>query len=153
ETITVDASAGQVDTTTATIAQVVDSSRIVELPLNGRNPAQLVTLVAGSVIGPSNSADQGITKTFPVAVAATVNGTRTNQTSFLLDGVPNNELLSNVNLPFPMPDALQEFSVQTSNYSSEFGQNAGGVVNIVTRSGSNGFHGDAFGYVRNAVFN
>jgi hypothetical protein len=55
---------------------------------------------------------------------------------------PNNELLSNVNLQFPMPDALQEFSVQTSNYSAEYGQNAGGVVNIVTRVGTNGFHGD-----------
>src|SRR5947208_8395060 len=125
---------------------------MAELPLNGRNPAQLTTLVAGALVGPSNAADQGVTKTFPGVVTASINGTRTNQTSFLLDGVPNIQLLSNVNLPFPMPDALQEFSVQTSNYSAEYGQNAGGVVNIVTRSGSNAFHGNAFGFVRNAVF-
>ena len=153
QSVTVEATAAQTDTTTATLRQVVDSQRIVELPLNGRNAAQLTTLVAGSVLGPTNSADQGVTKTFPVAVTASINGTRTNQTSFLLDGVPNNELLSNVNLPFPMPDALQEFSVQTSNYSAEYGQNAGGVVNIVTRSGTNGFHGDLFDYWRNGIFN
>ena len=153
ESITVEVSVVQVDTTTATLKQVVDSARIMELPLNGRNAAQLTTLVAGAVLGPANQADQGVTKTFPAAVTATVNGTRTNQTSFMLDGVPNAELIANVNLPFPMPDALQEFSVQTSNYNAEFGQSAGGVVNIVTKSGTNSFHGDVFGYLRNAAFN
>ena len=153
EAVTVEAAASQVDTTSPTISQVIDSDRMAELPLNGRNPAQLTLSVAGAVVGPSNSADQGVTKTFPVVVTASINGTRTNQTSFLLDGVPNIQLLSNVNLPFPMPDALQEFSVQTSNYSAEYGQNAGGVVNIVTKSGTNAFHGSAFGFVRNAVFN
>jgi hypothetical protein len=153
DAITVEASAVQIDTTTATLKQVVDSARIVELPLNGRNAASLTTLVAGSVIAPSNNADEGVTKTFPVAVTVSTNGTRANQVSYQLDGVPNIDFLSNVNLPFPMPDALQEFSVQTNNYSAEFGQNVGGVVNIVTRSGTNDFHGDVFGYLRNAVFN
>ncbi len=57
------------------------------------------------------------------------------------------------NLPFPFPDALQEFSVQTSNYSAQYGQNAGGVVNVVTKSGTNELHGDAFEYLRNREFN
>ena len=60
---------------------------------------------------------------------------------------------TNVNQPFPFPDALQEFSVQTSNYSAEYGENAGGVVNVVTKSGTNSFHGDAFEFVRNPIFN
>src|SRR6185436_19545809 len=77
EAITVEAAASQIDTTTPTISQVIDSDRMAELPLNGRNPAQLTTLVAGAVVGPSNSADQGVTKTFPVVVTASINGTRT----------------------------------------------------------------------------
>src|SRR6266704_2377217 len=60
---------------------------------------------------------------------------------------------TNVNQPFPFPDALQEFSVQTSNYSSEYGQNAGAVVNVITKSGTNNFHGDVFEFLRNSVFN
>ena len=153
DTVTVEAAASQVDTSTATLRQVVDSARIIDLPLNGRNAATLTTLVAGAVIAPANDSDEGATKTFPVAVTVSINGGHGNQTSYSLDGVPNTDFLSNINLPFPMPDALQEFSVQTNNYSAEYGQNVGGVVNIITRSGSNSFHGDAFGFLRNAVFN
>ena len=153
QTVNVEASAKQVDTSTATVTQVVDSTRIVELPLNGRNPAQLTTLVAGSVIAPSDQANEGVTKTFPMAITVSTNGGRSNQVSFFLDGAPNIDFLSNVNLPFPMPDALQEFSVQTSNYSAEYGQNSGAVVNIVTKAGTNSFHGDAFEYIRNGYFN
>ena len=71
----------------------------------------------------------------------------------MLDGGNNIDEYTNVNQPFPFPDALQEFSVQTSNYNAEYGQNAGGVVNIVTKSGGNAFHGDLFEFVRNRVFN
>ncbi len=109
--VTVEAHAAQIDTTSFTLRQVVDSARIVELSLNGRNVARLTTLVAGSAAGPSNAAE-GIMKTFPVAVTALVNGRRTNQTSYLLDGVPNNELLSNVKLPFPMPDRCMSTSLR-----------------------------------------
>src|SRR5207248_5097089 len=63
------------------------------------------------------------------------------------------DLYTNTNQPFPFPDALQEFSVQTSNYGARYGGNAGGVVNVVTKSGTNQLHGDAFEFVRNAVFN
>ena len=153
ESVTINAGAAQVDTTTATLREVVESSRMIELPLNGRNAAQLTALVAGAVAAPSNNADQGPTKTFPAAVTVSTNGSRENQVGYLLDGVPNVDVMSNVNQPFPFPDALQEFSVQTSNYAAEYGQNAGGVVSIVTRSGSNQFHGTGFGFLRNAVFN
>jgi hypothetical protein len=153
ESVTVEATAVQVDSTTETLRQVVDNARMIDMPLNGRNAAALTALVAGAVNAPPSQADQGKTKTFPVAVTISTNGTRQNQVSYRLDGAENIDNLSNVNAPFPAPDALQEFSVQTSNYSAEFGQNAGGVVNVVTKSGTNSFHGDAYGFLRNAVFN
>jgi hypothetical protein len=143
----------QVDTSTGGIKQVIEQERISELPLNGRNAATLTLLVPGAVSAPSGGADQGSTKTFPGAVTISANGARQNQISYQLDGGNNVDEYTNVNQPFPMPDALQEFSVQTSNYSAEYGQNAGGVVNIVTRSGSNIFHGNAFEFLRNSVFN
>src|ERR1022692_1048956 len=142
DAVTVTGAADQVNTTTGILAEVVESSRMVELPLNGRNAAQLTVLVAGSANAPNQNADQGSTKTFPAAVTITINGSRQNWTGYYLDGVPNVDILDGVNTPFPAPDALQEFSVQTSNYSAEFGQAGGGVVNVVTKSGANAFHGD-----------
>jgi hypothetical protein len=154
EQVTVEAQATQVDTTTPTLKQVIDSARIEELPLNGRNAASLTVLVAGAVPAPSNGVDEGATKTMPTTgVLPSINGSRTNHTGYFLDGVPNIDFLSNINAPFPNPDALQEFSVQTSGYSAEFGQNAAGVVNIVTKSGTNQVHGSGFGFVRNQAFN
>lgn len=153
ETVQVVASAVQVDTTTSTLRQVVDSARMVELPLNGRNAAQLTALVAGAVNAPSGNADQGTTKTFPGAVTVSVNGGRQNNIAFNLDGVHSEDIFSNVNQPLPMPDALQEFSFQTSNFSAEYGQNSSGVVNVVTKSGTNALHGNAFEFIRNAEFN
>lgn len=153
ETIEVNTQPAQVDVATGTLAQVIDEKRINELPLNGRNAAALTTLVPGVVVSPTQNIDQGQTKTFPSLAVVTINGTRPNQTNYLLDGGNNVEEYTNVNAPFPFPDVLQEFSVQTSNYSAEYGQNDGGVVNIITRGGTNKFHGDAFEFVRNRVFN
>ena len=143
----------QVDTTTSTVKQVIEEKRIAELPLNGRNAATLALLVPGVVNAPNGGADQGSQKTFPGGVTYSANGTRQDTISYNLDGGNYIDEYTNVNQPFPFPDALQEFSVQTANYSAEFGQNAGAVVNVITKSGSNGFHGDAFEYVRNPVFN
>jgi hypothetical protein len=153
QTVTVNAEAAQVDTTTGTLNAVIGSTQVNNLPLNGRNAATLTAEVAGVSVAPSAQADQGNTKTFPVAFTITANGTRVGQTNYLLDGGNNVDEYTNVNAPFPMPDAVQEFSVQTSNYSAEYGQNAGGVVNIVTQSGTERFHGDLFEFVRNRVFN
>jgi hypothetical protein len=152
-TVNVEADAAQVNTSTGTLSQVIGQQQVNELPLNGRNAASLTTLVAGVVTAPNAQADQGATKTFPEAVTITANGTRVGQTNYLLDGGNNVDEYTNVNAPFPMPDAIQEFSVQTSNYNAEYGQNAGGVVNIITRSGGSRYHGDLFEYVRNRVFN
>ena len=153
QSVTVEAAPPQVDTTTSTLNEVVDQKRIVDLPLNGRNAAALTQLVAGAVNAPSGGADQGIYKTFPAAVTPSVNGSRANQTNYNLDGGNNRDNLTNVNQPFPFPGALQEFSVQTSNYSARYGGSAGGVVNIVSKSGTNEVHGTLFEFNRNAVFN
>ena len=154
ETVTVtDNSTAQVDTTTSTLKQVIEMARVEELPLNGRNAATLTLGVPGAIAAPSGGADQGSTKTFPGAVTYSVNGARQGQISYQLDGGNNVDEYTNVNQPFPMPDALQEFSVQTSTYSAQYGQNAGAVVNVITKSGTNQFHGNAFEFVRNRIFN
>lgn len=153
QSIEVSAVTPQVDTTTGTLSQVIGERQVNELPLNGRNAAALTTLVAGVVQAPNGSADQGNTKSFPVVVTISANGTRANQTSYLLDGGNNVDEYTNVNAPFPFPDALQEFSVQTSNYSAEYGQNAGAVVNVITKSGTSQYHGNVFEYVRNRALN
>ncbi|HEY4357158.1 MAG TPA: TonB-dependent receptor [Acidobacteriaceae bacterium] len=153
QVVTVTETPPQVDVTTGTLSQVIDEKRVNDLPLNGRNAAALTTLVPGVVSSPTQNIDQGITKTFPELAVVTVNGTRANQVNYMLDGGNNVDEYTNVNAPFPFPDALQEFSVVTSNYNAEYGQNAGAVVNIITRGGANKFHGDAFEFVRNRVFN
>jgi hypothetical protein len=159
ESVTVDEAPPQVDTITGTLGQVVDQARIVELPLNGRNAATLTTLVAGVVSAPSNGAFQSSTfGNQPVggqaaAVTVSTNGSSQTAVNYQLDGGDNVDQYTNVNQPFPMPDSLQEFSVQTSDYSAQYGQNSGAIVNVVTKSGSNQFHGGAFEFVRNRVFN
>jgi hypothetical protein len=153
QTVLVSADTAQVDTTTGTLSQVVGEESVNELPLNGRNAADLTEESAGVVLGPVDNSDQGVTKTFPAAVTVSINGARSADTNYMFDGGNNIDEYTNVNQPFPFPDALQEFSVQTSNYNAEYGQNAGGVVNIVSKSGGENYHGDLFEYVRNGMFN
>ncbi len=153
QTVSVSANAVQVDTVTGTLSQVIGTTPVNQLPLNGRNAAQLTTLVAGVVSTPNDGTDAGSTKSFPVVVPISANGSLAGQTVYLLDGADNLDTYTNANLPFPFPDALQEFSFQTSNYAAEYGQAAGGVVNVVTKSGGSSFHGDLFEYVRNGVWN
>jgi hypothetical protein len=143
----------QVDTTTSTLSQVIVSKQIEDLPLNGRNPVQVALLVPGTIQAPANNADQGQYKTVPLAITVSANGSRANQTGFYLDGSSTNDIYTNVNQPFSFPDALQEFSVQTSDYTARYGGNSGAVVNAITHGGANEFHGDLFEFVRNAVFN
>lgn len=154
QTVSVSAAPPQVNTTNGTLSQVIGGSSVLNLPLNGRNAAALITLVSGvsNATNEGNGADQGTSKTFPAAVISSSNGTLPNQENFLLDGGNNVDEQTNVNDPFPFPDALQEFSVQTTNYDAEFGQSAGAVVNIVTKAGTNRFHGDAFEFLRNGYF-
>jgi hypothetical protein len=153
--VTVETSAVQVNTVTPTLGQVIEQSRLVDIPLNGRNAADLTLLVPGAINLSANNAgtQQGDTKQVPGAEAISVNGTRPDQIGYNLDGASNEDLMSNTNNPFPFPDALQEFSVQTNSFDAQYGDNAGAVVNVVTKSGTNSWHGDAFEFVRNRVFN
>ena len=153
ETVTVTAESAQIDVTTGTLSQVIGNSQVSDLPLNGRNASALTEEVAGVTFAPGGQADQGNTKTFPAAVTISANGTFVGQTNYMLDGGNNVDEYTNVNEPFPMPDALQEFSVETNNYSAQYGQNAGAVVNIITKSGAKQYHGDVFEFVRNRAFN
>ncbi len=153
ETVTVTAETAQVDTTTGTLQEVIGTSQVNDLPLNGRNTAQLTEAVAGITIAPPAQADQGNTKTFPMVIAIAANGTFVGQTNYMLDGGNNVDEYTNVNMPFPMPDSVQEFSIQTNNYNAQYGQNAGGVVNIITKSGTDRYHGDLFEFVRNRALN
>jgi len=151
ESVTVSSSVVNVDTTSVTLKTVVDQKRIEELPLNGRNATQLMRLVAGVVV--DQRADVTSGTTYPGTTPVSVNGGRANATNYVLDGAQNNDPYSNAPNPFPNPDALQEFSVQTNNFSAEFGRQSGGLVNAVTKSGTNSFHGSAFEFVRNQAFN
>jgi hypothetical protein len=153
--VTVEAAPTQVDTTTGTQSQVINHTLMVELPLNGRNAAELSLLVAGASPPPADGGGslQGVSKQFPSQTAVSINGAQEDQVSYQLDGATFMDEFFSVNLPFPLPDALQEFSVETSNYAAQYGNNSGGVVNIITKSGTNSIHGDAFEFNRNAVFN
>ena len=155
ETVNVEATATMVDTTTPVLSQVIERSRVVELPLNGRNAADLTKLVAGTSDASNAGAgtQQGDTKQAPGTEAFSVNGARPDQISYNLDGGTNEDLMSNTNMPFPFPDAVQEFSVQTNSFDAQYGTNAGAVLNVVTKSGTNQYHGDVFEFVRNRVFN
>lgn len=151
EEVTVTAEASLVNTTTSTLKTVIDERRINELPLNGRDPNALVQLVAG--VQPDNRTSLTSGATYPGATSVSSNGGRGNTTNYILDGGSNNDSYSNQSNPTPNPDALQEFSVQTNNFSAEYGRNLGAVVNAVTKSGTNKFHGSAFEYVRNQDLN
>ena len=154
ETVEVVANAAMVETKENSISQVVNQQNIVELPLNGRNLTQLLTLTGGGTSAPGgdltgskNIQGSNGSGTFSVA------GSQANGVSYLLDGGDNNDAFSNVNLPIPFPDAVQEFSVQTNAIPAQYGLHPGGVVNIVTKSGTNAFHGDVFDFLRNYELN
>ncbi len=148
--VTVEAPSVAVDTTSATLKSVVDAARIVELPLNGRNVASLTGLTAGVVATGVNSGDS---KDAAGASTFSVNGSRQNSVKFTLDGGDNQDNLQNVNMPFPFPDAVEEFSVQTSNAGAEIGKSSAAAVNVVTKSGTNQFHGNLFWFIRNTDLN
>ena len=152
--VTVESTGAVAETSNATIKEVVDSRRVVDLPLNGRNLADLTLLVPGvQPVGAPNG-DAGLSAySAPGAKYLSVNGSRQNQLGYTLDGGDNTDNLFNSNVAFPFPDAVQEFSMVTSNAGLEVGKSSAGTVNIVTKSGTNQIHGDAFWFVRNTDLN
>jgi len=144
--VSVNAAASQIETQVATLKETVDRARVVDLPLNGRDAAQLALLVPGVVSGRYNTGVAG-------QDSFSFNGSRNNNVRFTLDGGQNMDNHYNMNVPFPFPDAVEEFSVQTSNMAPDQGNVSAGSVNIVTKAGTNQVHGDAFWFVRNSNFN
>jgi hypothetical protein len=154
ESIEVVANAAMVETKDNSLSQVIDQKRVVDLPLNGRNPTQLLLLTEGTTTAPGGDLTgskniQGSNGSGTFAVA----GGQANGNNFLLDGGDNNDPFSNVNLPIPFPDALQEFSVLTNALPAQYGLHPGAAVNYVTKSGANAFHGDFFEFLRNGDLN
>ena len=129
---------------------LIEGAQVRQLPLNNRNFVQLATLAPG--VTSSNSSQIGFGGLAVVQIS--INGGRTSAINWLVDGSRNVDSGSNLTLlTVPSVDAIQEFTVLTSNYAPEFGRNGGGVVNVVTRQGTNDYHGTLYEYVRNDVFN
>lgn len=150
EKVEVSAATSLVETKENSVSVVIDQQGINDLPLNGRQATQLILSLGASAYG--DAGDTG-SKTFYSATRISVAGGQSNGTAYLLDGGDNTDAMSNVNMPFPFPDALQEFSIETSAVSSRFGTHPGATVNVVTKSGSNTLHGDLFDYLRNGDLN
>src|SRR5262245_36451713 len=137
-----------VETSNATVGTVIENRRIVELPLNGRNYLQLVALspnVSAEFAGAGQAGDrQGGTR---ANQQLSISGQRREFNNYTLDGADNTDVNFNTYIFLPSVDALEEFKVQTGIYSAEFGRNAS-QVNVVTKSGTNNFHGAAFEFHR-----
>src|SRR6266446_6816372 len=152
ESVTVEGEASPIDTESSTVGTIVEQRNANELPLNGRNVFNLIVL-APSVI------PQGSSTGTPVGVNPfgwgnyQVSGSFGNQSAEYLDGQPLN--IGYINLPvlIPTQDSIQEFKVQTSNLGADWGKFSGGVINLSTKSGGNGLHGEAYEYLRNKVLN
>ena len=148
ETVSVEAATPLVDVQSAGISDVVDNERILELPLQGRQVTDLIVLAGAAV-------QTGVvgSRNFPGGVTISVAGGLPTGVGYLLDGATHNSPQSNVNLPMPFPDALQEFRVATSGLSAQNGMHASASVNAVTRSGTNTFNGTAFEFLRHRALN
>jgi hypothetical protein len=149
ETVTVTADAPVVQST-PTVGNVIENRQVVEIPLNNRNFLQLVTLVPGVTSDDTAEAGVGLTSTTNIVIA----GNRRSSTNYLVDGVANVDVGSNITLlSTPTVDSIQEFRVITSVPTAEFGRASGGVVNLITRGGGRDFHGSAYEFFRNDKLN
>ncbi len=156
DSVEVSGAAAILDTDSSEHSQLISTAQIVELPLNGRNYADLALLSTNVIRSPIGFAF-GPTGT-PREAAFNINGMRSTYNNFLLDGVDNNAY-STSNQGYssqvvqPSPDAIAEFKIVTSNYSAEYGRVSGGVITAALRSGSNQFHGTAYEFLRNTDLN
>jgi Carboxypeptidase regulatory-like domain/TonB dependent receptor len=151
QTIEVTGEPPQLNTTSATLGDVVGHDAIVDLPLNGRQFTQLTLLAPGAV--PQEAAQQSA-NLVPLGaggIVPTVDGQRPRQNNFTMDGVLNNYIYANTWAISPPPDALQEFNVQSHITDAQFAISTGANINIVTRSGTNSFHGALWEFIRNDV--
>ncbi len=129
--------------------QTIDSQTVTEMPLNDRLMTDLITLSGAATVAPGS--DMTTSKNFPTSKSISIAGGAGNQTTYRLDGGDNNDYMTNVNLPFPFPDAVNQFSVETAVLGAQGGSHPGGLVNVVTKSGTNQWHGNAFEFIRNNI--
>lgn len=148
ETVEVQADAALVETRSTSISNFIDNVRVMELPLNARKVTELIILSGAAVGGGIQNTD----RQYPSDIIS-VGGGLKNGINFWLDGGVHNEPYGNQALPLPFPDAMQEFKVETSAPPAQYGFHAAGTVNVVTKSGTNAFHGSLFEFVRNRMFN
>jgi hypothetical protein len=151
ETVEVSAQLVTLKTEDATVGQVIENRRIVELPLNGRNLTQLAVMVAGVQYGTRTGGADG-QGGFPIpgsGISVIANGQREINQNVLLDGVDAKEPRTHITVFTPSIEAVEEFKVQTSSYSAEFGQGGGAQIQITMKSGGNAFHGTVFEFLRN----
>jgi len=150
ETVEVKAQAALLDSETATVGQVIGNRQVTELPLLGRNTYALAMLVPGvrNSQGVNNVVIDQIS-----TVAYSINGQRANSNEFLLDGAPNSAASQNQPVVNANPDMVQEFKVETNSFSAEYGRVAGGVFNVVTKSGTNDLHFSLHEFLRNDKLN
>ena len=148
EEVTVSASGLALQTEDASFKQTIDERTLTELPLNGRQVTSLITLAGASV--PSSSLTEG-NKGWWSSASPQIAGGQGNQSDYRLDGGDNNDYESNTSFALPFPDAVSQFSVQSSVQSADTGLHPAGVINVVTKSGTNAWHGNAFEFMRNTV--
>lgn len=150
--IEVQASAPLLESEQSTVGNVITRREVSELPLNGRSVYQLAYLNAGvtAAIPTQNANNTSIPDNARAAQGLSVNGQRQSNNTFILDGVYNNQINQGLIAILPPLEAVQEFVVETSNFMPEIGR-GGGVVNVTLKSGTNGFHGQAFEFLRNSA--
>ncbi len=144
ESVEVQEQVSAVETTSSTIGETVTGAAVQQAPLNGRNVLNLALL------------QPGVTETNEDNTSAgnfSISGGRTDSVTYLLDGGLNNNLLSNAVVFNPNPDTIAEFRILESNYSAEYGRNGGGIISVVTKSGTNEYHGSVFEFLRNDALN
>lgn len=153
ETVSVTADAELINTTTPELGLTVNQTSVTQLPLNGRDPSNLVWLAPGVINANMGNSYTQSGFSFPNETDAAASGGRQGSTYYILDGAPNMDTYLGRAAPFPNADATQEFTVITNNFSAVYGFAPGAVVSIQVRSGSNDIHGGAFEFLRDNDFN
>ena len=148
EIVNVEALANLTQTESSKVGEIIDNRKVEDLPLNGRDFAQLARLSPGVAVSGGGGGQQGGEGNVS---GFSSNGQRSTSNNFLVDGVDNNNYFAGEAAQLPSIDSIQEFEVQTNTFAAEYGRNSGSVVNLVTKSGTNQLHGSAYEFFRNDV--
>ena len=148
EVVNVEADADLTQTESSKLGEIIDNRKVEDLPLNGRDFAQLARLSPGVAVSGGGGGQQGGEGNVS---GFSSNGQRSTSNNFLVDGVDNNNYFAGEAAQLPSIDSIEEFEVQTNTFAAEYGRNSGSVVNLVTKSGTNHLHGSAYEFFRNDV--